>query len=78
MSRLAKLQEAAYSCILEIMAKKTPQAVSEYLSDIGSKGGAAKVPKGFSMMDPARRAALAKKAAAKRWPKKPKKAARKA
>jgi hypothetical protein len=36
-------------------------------SDMGKKGGKAKVPKGFSMMDPDRRKKLAKEAAAKRW-----------
>jgi hypothetical protein len=46
-------------------------AVSKYLAEIGSKGGkkggAKKVPKGFSTMDPERRKEIAKLAIAKRW-----------
>jgi hypothetical protein len=34
---------------------------------LGKKGGKAKVAKGFSKMDPERRSAIAKAAAAKRW-----------
>ena len=45
--------------------KKDPAAVS-----LGRRGGRAKVPKGFSLMDPDRRAEIAKKAAAARWGKK--------
>ena len=37
---------------------------------LGKKGGKAKVAKGFSKMDPKRRSAIAKAAAAKRWAKK--------
>ncbi len=42
--------------------KKNAAAVA-----LGRKGGKAKVPKGFSQMDPPRRAEIAKKAAAARW-----------
>jgi hypothetical protein len=45
--------------------KKDAAAVS-----LGRRGGRAKVPKGFSLMDPDRRAEIAKKAAAARWGKK--------
>jgi hypothetical protein len=41
---------------------------------MGRRGGKAKVAKGFSMMDPERRAAISKKAARKRWGPKKKKA----
>jgi hypothetical protein len=47
------------------MAKKNPAAV-----ELGRLGGRAKVDKGFSMMDPEKRAAMAKKAAETRWGKK--------
>ena len=62
------------------MARKNPaeQAVSDYLAEIGSKGGKVKTAKGFSKMDPARRAEVAKKAAAKRWGGKKKTAKKKA
>lgn len=46
-------------------ARKNPAAVS-----LGRRGGKAKVPKGFSKMDPERRAAIARAAAEKRWGKK--------
>jgi hypothetical protein len=49
-----------------LVAKKKSAAAVE----LGRKGGQKRVPKGFSMMDPARRAEVAKKAAAKRWGKK--------
>lgn len=45
--------------------RKDPAAVS-----LGRRGGRARVPKGFSMMDPDRRAGIAKQAAAARWGKK--------
>jgi hypothetical protein len=56
-----------YFCvILSAMAKrKNPAAVA-----LGRKGGKKKVAKGFSTMDPKRRAEIAKAAAAKRWEKK--------
>lgn len=48
------------------MAKrKNPAAVA-----LGRRGGKKKVPKGFSQMEPERRKAIAKKAAAARWGKK--------
>lgn len=43
---------------------KDPAAVS-----LGRRGGLAKVPKGFSTMDPAVRAEIGKKAARARWDK---------
>jgi hypothetical protein len=42
--------------------KKNAAAVA-----LGRKGGKKKVPKGFSQMDPERRAKIAKAAAKKRW-----------
>ena len=45
--------------------KKSSAAV-----ELGRAGGKKKVPKGFSMMDPDRRAEVSKKAAAARWGKK--------
>ena len=39
---------------------------------LGKKGGKVKTPKGFSTMDPARLAEIAKAAADKRWAKEPK------
>lgn len=53
------------------MAKKNSAAV-----ELGRRGGQKKVPKGFSKMDPERRAEVAKKAAEARWGKKKKKAKR--
>jgi hypothetical protein len=50
-----------------VATKKIPSGVSEYLSEIGRRGGESKVAKGFSKMDPARRSAIAKKAIATRW-----------
>jgi len=41
--------------------------VREYLAEIGSRGGKAKVSKGFATLTPAERKANAKKAAATRW-----------
>lgn len=49
------------------MAKKSSAAV-----ELGRKGGLKKVPKGFSKMNPERRAEVAKNAAAARWGKKKK------
>jgi hypothetical protein len=48
------------------MVKKKNAAAVE----LGRMGGQKKVPKGFSTMDPARRAEVGKKAAEKRWGKK--------
>ncbi|MEI9971056.1 MAG: KGG domain-containing protein [Ignavibacteriota bacterium] len=42
--------------------------------ELGRRGGQKKVAKGFSFMDPERRAEIAKKAAATRWKNKKKKA----
>jgi len=48
------------------MAKqKDPAAVS-----LGRRGGKAKVPKGFAMLTPTERSAIAKKASKARWAKK--------
>jgi hypothetical protein len=46
----------------EMATKKNAAAVA-----LGRKGGKKKVPKGFSQMDPERRAKIAKAAAKKRW-----------
>jgi predicted RNA binding protein YcfA (HicA-like mRNA interferase family) len=48
-----------------VAKKKNPAAV-----ELGRRGGQKKVPKGFSTMEPGRRAELGKKAAEKRWGKK--------
>ena len=48
------------------MAKRKNSAAVE----LGRLGGQKKVPKGFSTMDPADRAAAGKKGAEKRWGKK--------
>jgi general stress protein YciG len=48
------------------MAKKKNAAAVQ----LGRLGGQKKVPKGFSTMDPERRAEVGKKAAQKRWGKK--------
>jgi hypothetical protein len=48
----------------QMAKRKNPAAVA-----LGRKGGKAKVPKGFAMMDEAQRAAVAKKAASARWKK---------
>jgi hypothetical protein len=45
-------------------------AVREYLSEIGRRGGEVKTKKGFSTLTPEQRTAIAKKAAAVRWGKK--------
>jgi hypothetical protein len=50
------------------MAKRKNQAAVE----LGRLGGKKKVPKGFSTMEPERRAEIARQAAAKRWGKKKK------
>jgi hypothetical protein len=48
-------------------------AISAYLAEIGRKGGKAKVPKGTATLSPEERSAIAKRAAAARWGKKPRK-----
>ena len=65
-SAYIKQDEICACDILFSTAKKKSAAAVE----LGRKGGQKRVPKGFSMMDPARRAEVAKKAAAKRWGKK--------
>jgi hypothetical protein len=53
------------------MAGKRPsKAVSEYLAQIGRRGGKKKVPKGTAMLPEQRRQEIARKAAAARWGKK--------
>jgi hypothetical protein len=48
-------------------AKNPPKGVSEYLAEIGRKGGERKVPKGFATLtDEERRAAAAKGVATRR------------
>lgn len=44
--------------------------ISQAAAALGKKGGKVKTAKGFSTMDPERRSAIAKAAAAKRWAKK--------
>lgn len=47
---------------------KTPvQKVKVSFKEAGRRGGLARVPKGFAMMDEEKRKEIAKKAAAKRW-----------
>lgn len=41
--------------------------ISQAAAALGKKGGKVKVAKGFSKMDPERRSAISKAAAAKRW-----------
>lgn len=47
-----------------------PQAVKDYMAEIGSRGGQAQVPKGFAKLSAQQRAENARKAAATRWAKK--------
>jgi len=54
------------------MARKTTDAVSQYLAEIGRRGGSAKVPKGLSKATPERRKEIARKAAKVRWAKRKK------
>ena len=46
------------------------KSISQAAAAFGKKGGKVKTAKGFSKMDPERRSAIAKAAAAKRWAKK--------
>lgn len=49
---------------------ETPvQRVKVSFKEAGRRGGLAKVPKGFSMMDEERRREISRKAAARRWEK---------
>lgn len=55
---------------MKIAVKKieTPaQKVKVTFKEAGRRGGLAKVPKGFSMMDEERRREISRKAAARRW-----------
>lgn len=57
---------------MKIAVKKieTPvQKVKVTFKEAGRRGGLAKVPKGFSMMDEERRREISRKAAARRWDK---------
>lgn len=57
---------------MKITVKKieTPaQKVKVTFKEAGRRGGLAKVPKGFSMMDEERRREISRKAAARRWDK---------
>ena len=47
--------------------KRSSKAVSEYLAEIGRKGGKRKVPKGTATLPKERRQEIARKAAAARW-----------
>ena len=55
----------------------TSDAVSDYLAEIGRRGGKAKVKKGFGTLTPEERRANAKRAAQARWGVKKKKPVRK-
>ena len=55
---------------MKISVKKieTPaQKVKVTFKEAGRRGGLAKVPKGFSMMDEERRREISRKGAARRW-----------
>lgn len=53
---------------IEVKKIKTPaQKIKVTFKEAGRRGGIAKVPKGFSMMDEERRREIARKAAEKRW-----------
>ena len=60
------------------MKEEKDDPVRAYLSEIGSRGGSAKVPKGFAALTSEQRAVNAKKAAKTRWAKKAKKKSGKA
>lgn len=51
----------------EFRERQAKENASLTPSAMGAKGGAAKVPKGFSMLTKKQRSVVAKKAAAKRW-----------
>jgi hypothetical protein len=51
-----------------------PNAVKEYMAEIGSRGGQAHVPKGFAKLTPEQRSENARKAVAARWAKRKPKA----
>ena len=53
---------------IEVKKIETPaQKIKVSFKEAGRRGGIAKVPKGFSMMDEERRKEIARKAAEKRW-----------
>ena len=53
---------------IEVKKIETPaQKIKVTFREAGRRGGIAKVPKGFSMMDEDRRREIARKAAEKRW-----------
>lgn len=53
---------------IEVKKIETPaQKIKVTFKEAGRRGGIAKVPKGFSMMDEERRKEIARKAAEKRW-----------
>lgn len=53
---------------IEVKKIETPaQKIKVSFREAGRRGGIAKVPKGFSMMDEERRREIARKAAEKRW-----------
>ena len=55
---------------IEVKKIDTPtQKVKVTFKEAGRRGGLAKVPKGFSMMDEERRREISRKAAARRWDK---------
>lgn len=55
---------------IEVKKIETPtQKVKVTFKEAGRRGGLAKVPKGFSMMDEERRREISRKAAARRWDK---------
>jgi general stress protein YciG len=51
-------------------SKAAATAISEYLAEIGRKGGQAKVPKGAAALTPEERRERGRQAAQKRWGKK--------
>jgi hypothetical protein len=55
---------------IEVTKIETPtQKVKVTFKEAGRRGGLAKVPKGFSMMDEEKRREISRKAAARRWDK---------
>jgi hypothetical protein len=57
--------------LLITMKKKLPDAIKEYFQREGAKGGKKGGKSRMASMTPEQRSALAKKAAAARWKKKP-------
>jgi len=55
---------------IEVEKIETPtQKIKVTFKEAGRRGGLAKVPKGFSMMDEERRREISRKAASRRWDK---------